>query len=187
MTVKQLLNRIRELYDELVECLRALQALDPAAAEDVLPELGSILREDVTFRANVKMEVHGPDGALKQSVAIHNLICTAGKNFLLDADLADAKTVRLFGYIAIGTGTNAAAVGDTALQTEVARAAATLSNPSAGTLRMVATFAAGIGTGGITESGLLDAASSGNLLARQVFAVVNKGAGDSLTVTWDIT
>ena len=45
----------------------------------------------------------------------------------------------------------------------------------------------GPGTGAITEAGLFDAASGGDMLARTVFSVVNKGASDSITITWTIT
>ena len=43
------------------------------------------------------------------------------------------------------------------------------------------------GTGAITEAGILNAASAGTLLCRTVFSVINKGASDSMTVTWTIT
>ena len=50
-----------------------------------------------------------------------------------------------------------------------------------------ATFAAGTGTGAVTEAGILNASSSGDLLCRTVFSVVNKGASDSMTITWTVT
>ena len=51
----------------------------------------------------------------------------------------------------------------------------------------VASFAAGTGTGAITEAGILNAASGGTLLCRTVFSVVNKAASDSMTITWTVT
>jgi len=48
-------------------------------------------------------------------------------------------------------------------------------------------MAIGTGSGAITEAGVLNAASSGTLLCRTVFSVVNKGASDSMTITWTIT
>lgn len=142
--------------------------------------------ESLVLHANLRIEVHGPDGALRQRGEHHNLICTVGKNLIL-ASGGTAEYPKQFSYVAVGTGTNAAAIGDTALQTELTRVAGAVSNPSANTLQIVGTFAAGVATGAITESGLLDAAAAGNILARQVFAAYNKGAGDSLTVTWSIT
>ena len=36
-------------------------------------------------------------------------------------------------------------------------------------------------------AGIFTAVTSGTMLARTVFAVVNKGASDSMTISWDIT
>ena len=50
-----------------------------------------------------------------------------------------------------------------------------------------ATFPAGTGTGAVVEAGILNASSGGTLLCRTVFSVVNKGANDAMTITWQIT
>lgn len=113
-----------------------------------------------------------------------NLVVTAGKNWVADR-MNDANTVMT--HMALGTGTNAAAVGDTTLQTEIDRNALTSTTVSTNTIAYGCTWAAGDGTGAITEAGLFDAASSGDMLARTVFSVVNKGASDSITITWTIT
>jgi len=52
---------------------------------------------------------------------------------------------------------------------------------------MLLLFGAGEGTGSITEAGIFNASSSGTLLCRTVFSVVNKGASDSMTITWTVT
>tara|TARA_Y100001936_G_scaffold86957_1_gene85299 strand:- start:38115 stop:38537 length:423 start_codon:yes stop_codon:yes gene_type:complete len=113
-----------------------------------------------------------------------NLVVTAGKNWVADR-MNDANTVMT--HMALGTGTNAAAVGDTTLQTEIDRNALTSTTVSTNTIAYGCTWAAGDGTGAITEAGLFDAASGGDMLARTVFSVVNKGASDSITITWTIT
>jgi hypothetical protein len=51
----------------------------------------------------------------------------------------------------------------------------------------VASFGAGTGTGAVTEAGILNASSGGTLLCRTEFSVVNKGADDSMSITWTIT
>lgn len=116
----------------------------------------------------------------------NNLVVTAGKEWVADR-MADANTVMT--HMAIGTGTTAAAAGDTALVTELDRNALTTSGGtvSTNTITYECTWAAGDGTGAITEAGIFDAATSGDMLARTVFAVVNKGASDSMTITWTIT
>lgn len=113
-----------------------------------------------------------------------NLVVTAGKEWVADR-MNNANTVMT--HMALGTGTNAAAVGDTTLQTEIDRNALTSTTVSTNTIAYGCTWAAGDGTGAITEAGLFDAASGGDMLARTVFSVVNKGASDSITITWTIT
>ena len=52
---------------------------------------------------------------------------------------------------------------------------------------MVGTWAAGDGTGAITEAGIFDAGAAGNMWCSASFGVVTKGAADSLTITWTLT
>lgn len=146
--------------------------------------------DDDVLRLNCNIIIELRDsvtGELKDTRHVHNLIVTSGKNLLLDVS-ASSKYVKNFDRIAIGTGTTDPAISDTALQTEVARSAQkTPTNPSAGTYQVQHTFPAGTGTGAITEVGLFDANSSGNMLNRSEFAAVNKGAGDELTMTVQIS
>ena len=115
-----------------------------------------------------------------------NLVVTAGKEWVADR-MSDANTVMT--HMAIGTGTTAAAAGDTALVTQFDRNTLTTAGGtvSGATITYECTWAAGDGTGAITEAGIFDAASGGDMLARTVFAVVNKGEEDSMTITWTIT
>ena len=90
-------------------------------------------------------------------------------------------------HMAIGTGTTAAAAGNSALGSEAGRVALTSTTVSSNAVAYVATFPAGTGTGAITEAGILNASSSGTLLCRTVFSVVNKGSADAMTITWTVT
>jgi hypothetical protein len=135
---------------------------------------------------NVQIVLRGPDGEIKQEATIHNLIVTVGKNGIADQLLA-SPSISKPTHMAIGTGTNAAAAGDTALQTELDRNALTTKTRSTNVVTMVGDWAAGDGTGAITEAGILDAASSGNLYSRAVFSVVNKGSADTLQIVWTYT
>ncbi len=122
---------------------------------------------------------------------IRNLVTSAGKAGAASR-LNGAGSEAAFTYIAVGTGTNAAAAGDTALQTELAASGLSRANATASrvttsvtndTAQLVYTFSV-TGTQAVTESGVLNASSSGVLLARQVFSAVNVVNGDSLQVTW---
>ena len=113
-----------------------------------------------------------------------NLVVTAGKSWVADR-MNDANTVMT--HMALGTSTTAAAAGQTALVAELDRNGLTSTTVSTNTIAYACTWAAGDGTGAITEAGIFDAAASGDMLARTVFSVVNKGASDSITITWTIT
>ncbi len=114
----------------------------------------------------------------------HNLVVTAGKNWVADR-MNNANTVMT--HMAVGTGTTAAAAGNTALVTQLDRNTLTSTTVANNTIAYACTWAAGDGTGAITEAGIFDAATGGDMLARTVFSVVNKGADDSMTITWTIT
>jgi hypothetical protein len=143
------------------------------------------MKNHLKIKGTILLELFGADGRLKLRRKVQNLIVTTGRGQVIDR--LQAGTPAVCDYIAIGTGATAAAAGDTALQTEVARGQGTLTQPDAFTDRSVYTFAAGIGTGNITEAGRLNAAAAGVLMGRQVFTAIPKTASDSLQITYDFT
>jgi hypothetical protein len=132
-------------------------------------------------------------GRFVDSMVISNLITTAGVAGIA-ARINGSGSPAAYTYIALGTGTTGAADADTQLEAEIttsggARASASVSvvttDTAGDTAQLVNTF--NFTTGGtfaITESGVLNAASTGTLLARQVFSAINVASGDSLQVTW---
>ena len=116
---------------------------------------------------------------------VDNLVVTAGKGYVASR-MKDASATAM-SHMAIGSGTTNPAASDTALETELGRVALTSTTVSSAVVTYVATFAAGTGTGAVTEAGILNASSSGTLLCRTEFSVVNKGSSDSLTITWTVT
>tara|TARA_B100000965_G_scaffold72723_1_gene57392 strand:- start:101 stop:544 length:444 start_codon:yes stop_codon:yes gene_type:complete len=131
------------------------------------------------------IEVKDKDGNLKQKQEVKNLVVDTGLDYIASR-MKDA-TATAMSHMAIGTGSTAAAAGNTALGSEAARQALTSTTVTSNAVAYVASFAAGTGTGAITEAGILNAASGGTLLCRTVFSVVNKGASDSMTITWTVT
>lgn len=142
-------------------------------------------KEELKVTGGLKVEVKDKDGNVKDSRELKNLVVTAGLGYI--ASRMKEATADVMTHMAIGTDNTAAAAGDTTLGTEAARQALTSTTVSSNTVEYVASFAAGTGTGAITEAGVLNGASGGTLLCRTVFSVVNKGASDSMTITWTIT
>jgi hypothetical protein len=139
---------------------------------------------------------HGDGSVTDLGLVGRHLIVTAGKNAIAGAFNNVAPEPELFKFHGFGTGTTAAAVGDTALQTELT----TQYNPDStrptgsqanatNTYTTVATLSPDTGgTIAVTEWGLFSATSAGTLLDRQVFSAVNLVAGsDSLQATYVLT
>lgn len=131
-------------------------------------------------------------GVYRYSLNVSNLITNAGIAGIasrINGNGAEA----VFNYIAIGTGTTAANATDTTLETEITtdggerkvgtatRTTTDITNDTA-VLSATFTFSSSFT---VTESWVLNAASGGTLLARQVFADINVNADDSLVITWN--
>jgi len=116
-----------------------------------------------------------------------NIIVTVGYDYICNV-IGLASQPAAMGYIAVGTGVTAPASADTALQTELVRQAATYAH-TAGTkvFTLSTTFAAGVGTGALTESGVFNASSAGVMFDHVTFSVINKAASDTLTQTFTFT
>jgi hypothetical protein len=141
--------------------------------------------EQLKATGSLRVVVTGPDGQVKSEVDLKNLVVTVGKNFVASRMVGTASNI--MSHMAIGSGTTAAAAGDTALQSELGRVALGSGTASTNVVTYVATFPAGTGTGAVTEAGILNASSAGTLLCRTVFSVINKGASDAMSVTWTVT
>lgn len=144
-----------------------------------------MINDSIEVTGELKLTLTRPDGHVKHEVIIPNLVVTAGKNYIASR-MKDASATAMT-HMAIGTGSTAAAAGDTALGSEAGRVALTSTTVSTNNVAYVATFPAGTGTGAITEAGILNASSSGTLLCRTVFSVINKASADTLGITWTVT
>lgn len=148
--------------------------------------LGKGLHGRFPVSANVRIELFGQDGALKESREIHNTVTTPGKQGAADQLLASPSLGKPT-HMELGTGTG----GTTKLNSYVADSRSALSSKTrdGAVVTMACTFAAGTGTGAITEAGIFDSATqdAGNMWVYSSFDVINKAAGDSLVVTWTLT
>lgn len=144
---------------------------------------------NVTLTGHWRIKKYNEQGVLTEEKRGKNVITENGLEFLASflnsaATAASTFTMR---YIAIGTDATAEAASNTALGTELARASGTVSYTSGSIYEVTASFAAGTGTGAIVEYGLFSSSTAGTMLSRDTESVVNKGAGDTLVVTTEIT
>jgi hypothetical protein len=148
-----------------------------------------MVNDKLKMTGDVSMVLRGPDGQVKETREIKNLVVNAGLAYVISRMVGTAKAV--MSHMALGSGTTAAAAGNTDLESMLGSREAldstTISGSNNEKVVYVASFEAGDATGAVTEAGIFNASSSGDMLCRTVFAVVNKGANDSLTVTWTIT
>ena len=143
------------------------------------------LNETLNVKGALTVTVKDYHGNVKQEFDVPNLVVTVGKNYIASRMASNSATV--MSHMAIGTGTGSPAAGDTTLGTEAGRVAVSSFSASTNTVTATATFPAGTGTGAITEAGILNGSSTGTLLCRTTFPVVNKASGDSIAITWVIT
>jgi hypothetical protein len=123
-----------------------------------------------------------------------NIVVTIGKVYLASWLAAASQAGEFMSWIGLGTGTTTPVVGLTDLQTPLAtRVQGTLTTPgSTNVWQNQVTFGPGVNTGAITEAGLFSVdwtypTPAGTMFAYQTFGVVNKGAGDTFILTWQVT
>ena len=140
------------------------------------------------YRANGRVEHLG--------LISTKVITDAGVTFLRDDFNNNGQDITTMNFHGCGTGTNAEAVGDTALQTESTtalnpdntRATGTRSVPAGNQFRSVGTltFDASVA---VTEHGILSqsATGGGSLWDRSVFSAINVVSADSIQFTYTLT
>ena len=146
-----------------------------------------MIKDNMKATGRLNIVVKDAEGNVKDSREVDNLVVDTGLDYI--ASRMKDTTEGAMSHMELGTGTTAAAAADTALETVISgsRVALTSTTVTDNTIAYVASFDAGVGTGAVTEAGILNAASGGTLLCRTVFSVVNKGALDTMSITWTIT
>jgi hypothetical protein len=141
-------------------------------------------RDEMELKDNVLIELFGPDGELKDRRLVHNTVTTAGKYGVMDQILASPTLVKM-GWGAVGTGTPTA----TLLGAEIARVAFTSKLRNTNVVTVITDFAAGVGTGALTEAGTFNVVTPNtvDMWMSATFPVINKGAADTLKITWTLT
>jgi hypothetical protein len=145
------------------------------------------ITEQLKATGKVRIVQTNAQGETVKEFEVPNLVVTTGKNYIASKIVATTNSPVSMTHMAIGTGTGTPAAADTALGAETGRVSLAGSVVSTNTITYTATFPAGTGTGAITEAAVLNASSSGTMLCRTTFPVVNKAAGDTIAVTWVVT
>lgn len=151
------------------------------------------MKEKLKLRGEFTIEIKDKDGKLKDKRVVKNTITNAGIAEVANL-IGGVSTPTAFTYLALGIGTTAAAITDTILESEItdtglARHAATMSrvttNVTNDTTQLAYTWTA-TGVKVVTECGVLNAASVGTLLGRQVFGAISTVSTDQIAVTYKI-
>jgi|PlaIllAssembly_1097288.scaffolds.fasta_scaffold557380_1 hypothetical protein len=147
----------------------------------------------INLRGDVHFQLYDQNGDLKMEREDKNMVVTAGLGHVTSRLIGTAQAV--MGWMEVGTDATAAATAQTTLVAAVGGSRTALTG-SAGTqqtttltndtVQFVCTFGAGVGTGALVEAGVFNASSAGTMMCRTVFSVINKGALDSLTITWKV-
>ena len=155
--------------------------------------------EGFGLRGQVDMVLYDKSGQVKDERHLDNLIVNTGIEGVASRIAPHDGSVNPsspYNYIALGTGSTAADKAQTTLVSELptgvsyARindSTAQYVTAAGNKLILSVTFPPGQATGTLRESGLFNAATGGNMLARQTFTDIQKASGDTLTVTWTIT
>jgi hypothetical protein len=144
------------------------------------------VNSSASLKGDVAIVLKDKNGKIKETRNMKNLVVTAGLTFIASRMAGTSSSV--MSHMAIGSGTTAASAGQTDLVSILgSREALDSTTPSANTIVYVSSFEAGEGTGAVTEAGIFNASSSGTMLCRTVFSVVNKAADDTMSITWTIT
>lgn len=146
------------------------------------------------LKGRVEIKLIGPDGNIKDHRIVKdhrvfpNTVTTFGDKLV--ANRLSGATLTAPSHMAIGTGIGATSSYNS-LVTELDRNALTSTTQGTTTddndVIYVGTWAAGDGTGSITEAGIFNVSSGPGMFVYSSFSAVNKAASDTLTITWTVT
>ena len=142
--------------------------------------------DNMKAKGRLNIVLKDADGNIKDQREVDNLVVDAGLDYIASR-MKDA-TATAMSHMALGSGTTAAAASDTDLESVLgSREALDSTTVTDNTVQYISSFEAGDGTGAVTEAGIFNASTGGTMLCRTVFDVVNKGANDTLSITWTIS
>ena len=147
-----------------------------------------MIHENLKLSGQLNIVLKDKAGNVKDTREVKNLVVDTGLVFIASRMTGTSKAV--MSHMALGSSTTAAAAGQTDLVSVLGSREAIDSTTLTGSNKAVAyasSFEAGDATGAVTEAGIFNASSGGDMLCRTVFSVVNKAADDTMSITWTVT
>lgn len=146
-----------------------------------------MVSDSLKLTGKLKVQKFNQDNNLVELREIPNLVVSVGKSHI--ATRISANNEVIMNHMAIGGSATSPAASDTSLGSELGRVGLTSTSVSANTLTYLGTFSPGTGTGTVKEAGIFNAQGSGagTMLCRTTFADINKGASDSIVITWNVS
>ena len=147
-------------------------------------------KDSFKAKGRVGIVVKDKDGKVKEKRDIPNKVVDNGLAFIASRMIGTSSSVMT--HMALGTNSGSTAESTSninALDSQIGsrKAFTTAASSSGAVVTYVCQFGTGEGTGEVREAGIFSAATAGTMLCRTVFAVVNKDANDTMTITWEIT
>ena len=145
-----------------------------------------MLLDSLKIDGAIRAELKKADGSVTVTEK-HNMIVTNGYDFIANAIGLASSRPGVMNTICVGTGTTAVVATQTKLTTQLAYKGATYAHSAATKVfTFTTTFNPGEATGAITEAGVFNG-NGGIMFDRVVFSVINKGAEDTLKITFTFT
>lgn len=136
----------------------------------------------IKLKGKVNIKVINDDNTIDTEVDINNLVVSAGKNYVAKRMVDDLTDV--MSHMAIGSSQTSQTLDDVALLQEVARQGLYSVAVTDEKIEYVATFAPGLVSRSLSEAGILNAASGGDLLCRTTFPPITQSTSQTIAISW---
>lgn len=124
-------------------------------------------------------------GNIKQQFTKPNLVVATGKNLIADRLIGTSSAV--MSHMAVGTSNTSLDTSNTQLASQLGARVSLTASRTDNVITYTCTFGEGVATGALVEAGVFNASTSGTMLCRTTFPVLNKEATDTLTINWNVT
>lgn len=150
-----------------------------------------MFQDNLKAKGEVTFKLFDENGKQYFEKTVENLVVLVGREYIASRMKETGRPVEM-SHMEIGTGSTAPVAGNTTIETPTVPAGRVALVTAGGTvtsntIQYNATFGAGTGTGAITEAAIFNNSTGGTMLARTVFAPVNKPSTDTLSISWTIS